>query len=167
MENKVRVYSKAQNRTALGIMHAYHIIYPYAKIENFRHAFPNSISPDKGVKENFLPVEEALEFNTNMSLYFTGDNDLIELVDGTKMAVEQVWTKSSLDNLAAKALEYGIEIASDVPDDIKRGTFRLEYINGFNPNPNTDRKKSKHGLIWILLAVIVIIAVVLGLLLCL
>ena len=36
MPSKVRVYGKAQNRTALGIMHAYHVMYPNATFEDFQ-----------------------------------------------------------------------------------------------------------------------------------
>ena len=54
MVNKVRVLGKAQNRTALGIMHAYMIIYPQATIEDLRKAFPNSLNPDGGVPEIFI-----------------------------------------------------------------------------------------------------------------
>ena len=38
MVNKVRVYDKAQNRTALGIMHAYMVMYPQATIEDLQKA---------------------------------------------------------------------------------------------------------------------------------
>ena len=34
MVNKVRVYGKAQNRTALGIMHSYMVMYPQATMED-------------------------------------------------------------------------------------------------------------------------------------
>jgi beta-glucosidase/6-phospho-beta-glucosidase/beta-galactosidase len=46
---KVRVYGKAQNRTALGIVHAYMIMYPHAKLEDLRKAFPNSLNPSREI----------------------------------------------------------------------------------------------------------------------
>lgn len=52
MENKIRVYGKAQNRTALGIMHAYMLMNPDATLEDLREAFPDSLNPDSGVKKN-------------------------------------------------------------------------------------------------------------------
>ena len=55
---RVRVYGKAQNRTALGIMHAYMVMYPQAKLEDLKKAFPKELNPDSGVKENFVFVEE-------------------------------------------------------------------------------------------------------------
>lgn len=59
MAGKVKVYGKAQNRTALGIVHAYLVMYPHATLEDLRKAFPNTLNPDSGVKEMFLPLEEA------------------------------------------------------------------------------------------------------------
>mgnify|MGYP000786104345 CR=1 FL=1 len=59
MASKIKVYGKAQNRTALGIAHAYLVMYPHATLEDLRKAFPNSICPDKGAPENFLPLAEA------------------------------------------------------------------------------------------------------------
>ena len=43
---RVRVYGKAQNRTALGIMHAYMVMYPQAKLEDLKKAFPKELNPD-------------------------------------------------------------------------------------------------------------------------
>ena len=58
MPSKVRVYGKAQNRTALGIAHAYMVMYPQATLEDLRKAFPNELNPDKGTKEIFIYAEE-------------------------------------------------------------------------------------------------------------
>ena len=54
MASKVKVYGKAQNRTALGIMHAYMLMYPHATIEDLRKAYPDSHKPDSGVKKNYI-----------------------------------------------------------------------------------------------------------------
>ena len=43
---RVRVYGKAQNRTALGIMHAYMVMYPQSKLEDIQKAFPDTLNPD-------------------------------------------------------------------------------------------------------------------------
>lgn len=56
MANKVRVYGKAQNRTALGIVHAYMVMYPQATLQDLRRAFPNELNPDKGIAENFIYI---------------------------------------------------------------------------------------------------------------
>ena len=58
MTNKVRVYGKAQNRTALGIMHAYMVMYPQATMDDLKKAFPDELNPDSGVKKNFVKAGE-------------------------------------------------------------------------------------------------------------
>lgn len=50
---KVKVYGKAQNRTVLGIAHAYMIMYPHATLDDLRKAFPNSLNPTAGTEELF------------------------------------------------------------------------------------------------------------------
>ena len=93
MANKVRVYGKAQNRTALGIVNAYVVMYPHATLEDLRKAFPNSLNPDQGVSELFLPVDEAKAINKdkNMSLYFAKDDEVIHLNNGQTIALSQIW----------------------------------------------------------------------------
>ena len=59
MVNKVRVYGKAQNRTALGIVHAYMVMNPGATLADLRKAFPNDLCPDRGAPENFMTVQDA------------------------------------------------------------------------------------------------------------
>lgn len=99
MESKIKVYGKAQNRTALGIVHAYAVMYPHATLEDFRKAFPNSVNPDKGVPENFLPVDEAEKYNEKMSLYFAKPDEVIELQDGSRVALAQVWSKPAFERM--------------------------------------------------------------------
>ena len=89
MANKVRVHGKAQNRTALGIVNAYVVMYPHATLDDLRKAFPNELNPDKGPAELFLPLDEALKFNTKMSLYFAKPDEVITLADGSKVAFRQ------------------------------------------------------------------------------
>ena len=40
MPSKVRVYGKAQNRTVLGIVNAYLVMYPHATKADLEKAFP-------------------------------------------------------------------------------------------------------------------------------
>ena len=56
---KVKVTGKAQNRTSLGIMHAYMAMFPQATLEDLRKAFPNNLNPDKGVSEIFVDAKKA------------------------------------------------------------------------------------------------------------
>jgi len=154
MANKVRVYGKAQNRTALGIAHAYVVMYPHATLDDLRKAFPNTICPDSGVSELFLPVEKADSFNTKMSLYFTKPDEVIELQDGSAIALSQVWSKSSFERMVEQGKLYDIEIAEfeKTSHPGQKGGYRLEYLNGYVP-PVPDKKKNMRWL-WLLLLLI-------------
>lgn len=155
MANKVRVFGKAQNRTALGIVHAYLVMYPHATLEDLRQAFPNSICPDKGVPENFLPLAEALQYNEKMSLYFAKDDEVLNLADGSKVALSQVWSKPSFDRIVAQGGVYDIEVAEfEKTMKGERGGYRLEYLNGYVP-PVPAPKKNLTWL-WILLALLIL-----------
>lgn len=160
MVNKVRVYGKAQNRTALGIMHAYMVMYPQATMEDLQKAFPNELNPDSGVKINFVKAGEK-GTDANWNGFFQKEDELLTMGDGTKVAVVSMWTKPSFDRLVSHAAQYGIEVAKfeEAEKGVgKKGSFRLEYLNGYVPPAPEKPKKSKAWL-WILLCAIVAIAV--------
>ena len=158
MGNKIRVYGKAQNRTALGIMHAYLTMYPHATLEDFQKAFPNSLNPDSGVKVNFIDVAEiAKTQNPNWSGFFTDEECLLKLQDGRKIAVVSMWTKSSFERLIDWAKQYDIEIAKFEAAEKgfgKKGGYKLEFLNGYIP-PIPEKSKSKLW-IWILLGLVIL-----------
>lgn len=156
MAGKVRVYGKAQNRTVLGIVHAYMVMYPHATLEDLRKAFPDSLCPDSGVKDLFLQQAEAETFNSKMSLYFAKPDEVLELADGSKVALAQVWSKASFDRMAAKGKLYDIEVAAfEKTVKGEKGGYRLEYINGYVPPVAENKKKGLAWWIWVLLLLLV------------
>ncbi len=159
MAGKIRVYGKAQNRTALGIMHAYMTMYPHATLEDIRRAFPNDISPDKGVPELFLPLDEAEKFNTKMSLYFAKPNEVLTMGNGSKVAVAQVWSKPSFERAIRQGSLYDIEIAQFDPAEKgfgKKGSFALEMLNGYVPPVPEQKKKGVPTWLWAVLGLILL-----------
>lgn len=132
---KIKVYGKAQNRIALGIVHAYMIMYPKTTLEELRNAFPNSLNPDSGVKENFIYVEEK-GTTANWEGYFKADNELITIATGRKVSVVKMWTKSSLGRLVDYAKTYEIEV-EQLDTKVEDG-FKLEYLNGYEPKKRTN-----------------------------
>ena len=142
MANKIRVYAKAQNRAALGIMHAYMTMYPHATLDDIRQAFPNSLNPDKGTAEIFIPAEEK-GTTANWDGYFKADDELLTMGDGQKVSVVKMWTKPSLERTIEQAKLYDIEIAQLDPAEKgfgKKGSFYLEMLNGYVP-PVREQKK--------------------------
>jgi outer membrane protein OmpA-like peptidoglycan-associated protein len=155
MANKVRVYGKAQNRTALGIAHAYMVMYPTATLDDLRKAFPNELNPDKGTKENFIYAEEK-GTTADWDGYFKAEDELLTMGDGKKVSVVKMWTKPSFDRIVSHAKMYDIEIAQFEAADKggKKGGFRLEYLNGYIP-PVPARKKSMWWL-WLIIVLALI-----------
>lgn len=135
MDFKIKVTGRAQNSTALGIIHAYMQMFPKTTLADLRRVFPNDIAPDKGVSELFLPVDEAEAFNQKMSLYFVKDERPVTLSDGSQIALTQVWSGKSLANLTAIAEKLGIqaEINKDSDKEMNKSGFNIEYLNGWKP----------------------------------
>lgn len=163
MPSKVRVYGKAQNRTALGIINAYQVMFPQATYEDFKKSFPNEINPDCGSKNIFLTEKEIQEhvaagdaWYTQGQGYFVEPEEYMTSSDGIKFAVVRMWTKPSFDRLVSHAKSYDIEIA-EFEKGVKgeKGGWRLEYLNGYVPPVPT---KSKTWL-WVLIGAAVIIAI--------
>lgn len=173
MANKVRVYGKAMGWTALGIIDAYLKMYPHATLEDLNKAFPRSLG---GTKE----FEGLLETLDNMQKNATRDFQVkdvenktrtqhyVTLQDGTKVTFNlgTIWTKESFPKIVEQAKLYDIEVAEFTDADKgfgKRGSYRLEYLNGYVPPMPEQPKKSKAWL-WILLGALVIVGILLALL---
>ncbi|MBQ6772039.1 MAG: OmpA family protein [Bacteroidales bacterium] len=157
MANKVRVYGKAQNRTALGIMHAYMVMYPQATMDDLKKAFPDELNPDSGVKKNFVKAGEK-GTDANWDGFFQKEDELLTMGDGSKVAVVKMWTKPSFERLVSHALQYGIEIAQFEAAEKgigQKGSFRLEYLNGYVP-PKREVKKSIPWWMWAIIGVVIV-----------
>ena len=160
MANKVRVYGKAQNRTSLGIMHAYMVMYPQATLEDLRKAFPNELAPDNGTGQIFVYVDEK-GTTADWDGYFRAPEEVLTDGDGKKVAVNKMWTKKSFENLQNHASQYGIEIAKfEEGERGIKGGFRLEYLNGYVPPAREEKKKGLPWWLWLLLGLIAAAAIV-------
>lgn len=157
---RVRVYGKAQNRTALGIMHAYMVMYPQTKLDEIRKAFPDELNPDSGVKKNFVYAEDK-GTTADWNGFFKEPDELLKMGDGKKVSVVSMWTKPSFERLVAWAKQYGIVVADfeKAAGGGQKGGFRLEYLNGYVP------PVQKKGIAWWVWALIAALAVLLCLLL--
>ena len=155
MISKVKVHGKAQNRTALGIMHAYMVMYPHAKMEDLQKAFPDELNPDSGVKKNFVKAGDK-GTDANWNGFFQKEDELLTMGNNQKVAVVSMWTKPSFQRLVDHAKGYGIEVASfeEAEKGIgKKGGFWLEYLNGYVP---PVIKKSIPWWVWALIGLLAI-----------
>ena len=163
---RVKVYGQAQNRTVLGICHAYMIMYPHATLEDLNKAFP-AVHLERSEKSIFVDVNsEDPADKAHAAGSFIKDDELITTGDGKKVALIQMWTKYHFEKIATHAKQYGILVADfeKAAGGAKRGHFRLEYLNGYVPPVPEEKKKSKAGL-WIAIAVIAILLALLAVLL--
>lgn len=144
---RVRVYGKAQNRTALGIINAYLVQYPHATFEDFEKAFPKALNPDSGWPVNFKRLEEC-QTDNEKGFWFIEEDEVVRLQDGTNMVLCKMWTKNSFEKLVAHAEQYGIVVAEfERTMKGEKGGFRLEYLNGYVP-PQPEAKKKMPAWIW-------------------
>lgn len=148
---RVRVYGKAQNRTALGIVNAYLIQYPHATMEDLEKAFPKSLNTDSGWPVNFKTLEDAQATENSSNFFFTNADEVLNLQDGTKLVLCKMWTKTSFEKLLAHAKQYLIVVA-EFEKSMKgeKGGFRLEYLNGWTPE--APAKKKMPAWIWAVIA---------------
>lgn len=156
MDVKVKVYGKAQNRTALGIMHAYMTLHPETTLDQLKKAFPDSLNPDSGVKHNFKTLSEIQSQmdNVNWNGYFDDEDCLLTMADGLKVAVVSMWTKPSYERLVKHAVKYGIVVSKmeNVEKGFgKKGGYYLEFIQPETP-AKVSAPKTKKKNIWPLLA---------------
>ena len=115
MSAYIQVHALAPDRTALGIMHAYLQLNPEATLDELKKAFPESLNPDSGQKCIFATLEEILKMpeRTDRNSFFTNDDCILKLKDGTDAAVVTAWTEESLKKLAEQAVKYKIEVAPE------------------------------------------------------
>jgi outer membrane protein OmpA-like peptidoglycan-associated protein len=168
MPSKVRVYGKAQNRTVLGIINAYLVMYPHATKEDLDKAFPSSellkrASGMKDFKSLFRTPEEWKKDVSNQGLWFSESDERLKLQDGKEYILLKLWPKEAFEDMVSHATLYGIEVAKfEQGEKGVKGGYRLEYLNGYVP-PVVATKKSPIWL-WILIG-LAAIAILLWLLL--
>lgn len=102
------VYAKSQNRTALGIVSAYLLKSPSATLSDLQRAFPDSLNPDSGVGVNFVIADEGYRASQAWQGYFNKEEELLNLQDGSKVALVSMWTRYSLRRLIEAANALGI-----------------------------------------------------------
>jgi len=155
MPSKVRVYGKAQNRTVLGIINAYLVMYPHATKEDLDKAFPSSellkrASGMKDFKSLFRTPEEWQKDVSNQGLWFSESDERLKLQDGKEYILLKLWPKEAFEDMVSHASMYGIEVAKfEQGEKGVKGGYRLEYLNGYVP-PVVTTKKSPIWL-WILI----------------
>ena len=156
MASKVRVYGKAQNRTALGIVNAYLVMYPHATAEDLNKAFPLELQSHGTLKSLFRTPEEYAANEANQGLWFAEEDEILRLQDGTKLIFLKLWPKDKFENIVNHAKLYDIEIAEfEKGEKGTKGGYRLEYLNGYVP-PVPVAKKGIPAWVWAVLGAVLV-----------
>lgn len=170
MASKVRVYGKAQNRTVLGIINAYLVMYPHATLSDLRKAFPDSLNHWKikgfepamfvEAKEVDLFVKKTGGDRSNYeSNFFIKSDEVLKLQDGSSVAVNNNWSKEDFEKIVSWAKQYDIEVADFKPSKpFEQGGFTLEYLNGYVPS--VPEKNNSKWWLWLVLAAVIIIVLI-------
>lgn len=165
MIDKVLVHGKAMNRTVLGIANAYLKINPNATLSDLNKAFPIKLNAANQVSKIFWERSAAKrkmkDFGNGYEPFFLKDDEIIILKDGTKVAMFSMWQKNDFASIVEHAKQFGIQVASfEKAETLKRGEFRLEYLNGFVPN------KGKKKPWWLLILLLLLLGAGLYFFLC-
>lgn len=189
MPNKVKVYGKAQSRTALGIANAYLVINPDVTLEELNKAFPGDLNSANRCDTIFVDVNDASKFvttegkSTYEMFFFEKEDELLTLKDGQKVAMQQLWQKEDFDKLVDWVKQYNIEVVECKPiEGFQKGGFTLEYdpdsevaaaplVAETQSEPKTDEpkaeeekkeeKKKKLWWLWLLILLLIIILIIL------
>lgn len=166
MPSKVRVYGKAQNRTALGIVNAYLVMYPHATRADLEKAFPRDINSCGTWPSLFkTPAEWKKLDEKNQGFWFAEKDEYLHLQDGSQLLFMKMWPKEEFESIVSHAKQYDIEIAKFEAADKgfgAKGGYRLEYLNGYVP-PKPGKKSNKW--LWIILAILLLLGILAALLL--
>ncbi|MBO7477490.1 MAG: OmpA family protein [Salinivirgaceae bacterium] len=134
MPNTVKVYGKAQSRTALGIANAYLVINPDVTLEELNKAFPGDLNSANRCDTIFVDVNDAPKFvtfegkSTYEMFFFEKEDEVLTLKNGQKVAMQQLWQKEDFDKLVEWVKQYNIEVVECKPiEGFQKGGFTLEY----------------------------------------
>ena len=179
METKIRVHATAQNRTALGIINAYLVLFPKSTLDDLNKAFPSDLNKSNRSDTLLIDVRDAGKFISedgvsNFEKYFLErEDEVLHLKDGITATLIELWTKDDFEKIVEHARQYGIEVASfENAIPFERGSFELEYVNDYGlvggvvqkiekqkEEPPVKKKKCRWW--WWLLAAILLIVLIL------
>lgn len=159
---KVLVRSENMSRTALGIAHAYLLIYPNSTVESLNKAFPREqfgqgsdlfLGPNE--RKAYIAAHKNDEKSLCTNYFYEEANAMLKLKDGSEVAVMQMWSGDKFPKLVEWAKKYDIYVAEFTKGAKgKLGYFELEYLN--NWKPIIIEKKHIPWWIWLVLGVLVL-----------
>jgi len=166
--DQIRVYAKAMNRTALGIVNAYFKLNPNTTYSQLKVKFPDSLYDEVeggffntirpvGVFQSKKIVDELPQKNLQQC-HFMKEDEILKTSDGVEICVTSSWGKDALDRLTNHVKQYGIVVAESLEgESFKKGEYRLEMIERVLPIAHVPVKKN-YTMIYIGIILILIIS---------
>ncbi len=163
---KVLVRSENMSRTALGIAHAYLLIYPDSTVESLNRAFPKEqfgqgsdlfLGPNE--RKAYVEAHKNDEKSLRTNYFYEEEKAMLKLKDGSEVAVLQMWSSDKFPKLVEWAKRYDIYVAEFTKGARgKLGFFELEYLNNWKPIIIEKVVEKKHipWWVWLLLGLAVV-----------
>lgn len=163
---KVLVRSENMSRTALGIAHAYLLIYPNSTVESLNKAFPKEefgqgsdlfLGPNE--RKAYIEAHKNDEKSLRTNYFYEEEKAMLKLKDGSEVAVLQMWSSDKFPKLVEWAKRYDIYVAEFTKGAKgKLGFFELEYLNNWKPVIIEKVVEKKHipWWVWLLLGLAVV-----------
>ncbi len=169
---KVLVRSDNMSRTALGIAHAYMLIYPNSTVESLNKAFPKEefgqgsdlfLGPNE--RKAYVEAHKNDEKSLRTNYFFEEKDAMLKLKDGSEVAVLQMWSSDKFPKLVEWAKRYDIYVAEFAKGARgKMGFFELEYLNNWKPVVIEKVVEKKHIPWWVWLLGLILLAIIIFLL---
>lgn len=169
---KVLVRSENMSRTALGIAHAYLLIYPNSTVESLNKAFPKEefgqgsdlfLGPDE--RKAYIEAHKNDEKSLRTNYFYEEEKAMLKLKDGSEVAVLQMWSSDKFPKLVEWAKRYDIYVAEFTKGAKgKLGFFELEYLNNWKPVVIEKVVEKKHIPWWVWLLGLILLAIIIFLL---
>lgn len=106
------VIGRSQNRTALGMMHAFVKMYPNMTQAQLNAQFSKQkVCPDTGISSLFYTLDELgakSKWFTEGNACFLEDEEWLVLGNGQKLAFNKIWTATSLALLQQEMASFNI-----------------------------------------------------------
>lgn len=156
------VVGKSQNRTALGMMHAFVKIHPSVTAMELKTQFSKQkVCPDTGISQLFYTPDEIeqeklgtkSEWFTKGNACFVADGEWLVLGNGEKLAFNKVWTATSLALLEQELAKFNITgtVNGKLSGTQTGFSIRYDYDN------HEEESQGLPSWIWIVLVLVLIV----------
>lgn len=155
------VVGKSQNRTALGMMHAFVKMHPSITVGQLKTQFSKQkVCPDTGISQLFYTPDEIeqeksgskSEWFTNGNACFMDNGEWLALGNGQKVAFNKVWTATSLALLEQEMAKFNITGTVDKKLSGTQAGFDIRYQH--------EAYEESQGLpswVWVVLVLVLIV----------